>query len=806
MKVLKFGGTSVGSAVNIKKVHEIVSGRQEDVIVVVSALGGITDKILNAAKMAALGSEFYHDEMTVIRQRHLEVVNELFDGPEEIIAEINPLLQELEQVMMGVTLVSELTPKTLDRLLGMGERLSSLIVSRYFGCELKDASRFILTDNHFGKAAVDFNETNKRIVESFARFQGVAIVAGFIAKNKTGEYTTLGRGGSDYTAAIIAAALDAESLEIWTDVDGFMTADPKVIRKAYTIPVLSYTEAMELSNFGAKVIYPPTILPVYKKGIPVHIKNTMRPEEKGTLITKSAANGSERPIKGISSISRIALLTVQGIGMVGVAGISMRLFTALAMEKINVILISQASSENTISIAIEEHMADAAEEAIQNEFAREITLDQINKVVIEKNLSIVAIVGENMKHSTGIAGKLFTTIGRNGINVSAIAQGASEYNISWVVSNDDLRKTLNVVHESFFLSENAELNIFLIGVGLVGSHLLAQIDRQHERLLAENHLNLKITGIANSRRMVFDRDGIDVTSYKTLLDGSEKMSSVSDFISEMISMNMYNSVFVDCTASGEIARQYYKVLDANVSVVTANKIAASSEYENYALLKKTAKRKGVKFLFETNVGAGLPIINTLNDLVNSGDKVLRIEAVLSGTLNFIFNTLSEKIPFSKAVRMAKDAGYSEPDPRIDLSGVDVVRKLLILARESGYRIDQDEVKINSFIPEQYFTGTTDDFWSKLPELDISFESRRIELARNGMKWRFVASFEEGNAEVGLQEIGQRHPFYDLEGSNNLIIYRTERYNEFPMLIKGYGAGADVTAAGVFADIIKVSNI
>ena len=806
MKVLKFGGTSVGSAVNIKKVHEIVSGRQEDVIVVVSALGGITDKILNAAKMAALGSEFYHDEMTVIRQRHLEVVNELFDGPEEIIAEINPLLQELEQVMMGVTLVSELTPKTLDRLLGMGERLSSLIVSRYFGCELKDASRFILTDNHFGKAAVDFNETNKRIVESFARFQGVAIVPGFIAKNKTGEYTTLGRGGSDYTAAIIAAALDAESLEIWTDVDGFMTADPKVIRKAYTIPVLSYTEAMELSNFGAKVIYPPTILPVYKKGIPVHIKNTMRPEEKGTLITKSAANGSERPIKGISSISRIALLTVQGIGMVGVAGISMRLFTALAMEKINVILISQASSENTISIAIEENMADAAEEAIQNEFAREITLDQINKVVIEKNLSIVAIVGENMKHSTGIAGKLFTTIGRNGINVSAIAQGASEYNISWVVSNDDLRKTLNVVHESFFLSENAELNIFLIGVGLVGSHLLAQIDRQHERLLAENHLNLKITGIANSRRMVFDRDGIDVTSYKTLLDGSEKMSAVSDFISEMISMNMYNSVFVDCTASGEIARQYYKVLDANVSVVTANKIAASSEYENYALLKKTAKRKGVKFLFETNVGAGLPIINTLNDLVNSGDKVLRIEAVLSGTLNFIFNTLSEKIPFSKAVRMAKDAGYSEPDPRIDLSGVDVVRKLLILARESGYRIDQDEVKINSFIPEQYFTGTTDDFWSKLPELDISFESRRIELARNGMKWRFVASFEEGNAEVGLQEIGQRHPFYDLEGSNNLIIYRTERYNEFPMLIKGYGAGADVTAAGVFADIIKVSNI
>ncbi|GAP70680.1 aspartate kinase [Bacteroidales bacterium 6E] len=806
MKVLKFGGTSVGSAVNIKKVQEIVSGQSTDVVVVVSALGGITDKIVNAAKMAALGSDFYQDELEAIRERHFDVVTELFERPSGVMEEIGPLLQELEQVMMGVTLVNELTPKTMDRLLGMGERLSSLIISRYFGCELKDASGFILTDSQFGKATVDFAKTNAQIKSCFEQFHGVAIVPGFVAKNKAGEYTTLGRGGSDYTAAIIAAALDVDSLEIWTDVDGFMTADPKVIRKAYTIPVLSYTEAMELSNFGAKVIYPPTILPVYKKGIPVHIKNTLRPEADGTLITQSVANGRERPIKGISSISRIALLTVQGIGMVGVAGISMRLFTALAKEKINVILISQASSENTISIAIEEHSAEVAEEAIRKEFAHEIASDQINKVVVENNLSIVAIVGENMKHSTGIAGKLFTTIGRNGINVSAIAQGASEYNISWVVRNEDLRKTLNVVHESFFLSENVELNIFLIGVGLVGSHLLAQIARQHERLLNENHLNLKITGIANSRKMVFDRDGIDVANFKNLLSESEKMSKVSEFISEMISMNMYNSVFVDCTASGEIARQYHRILDANVSVVTANKIAASSEYENYALLKKTAKQKGVKFLFETNVGAGLPIINTLNDLVNSGDKVLRIEAVLSGTLNFIFNTLSDKIPFSKAVRMAKDAGYSEPDPRIDLSGVDVVRKLLILARESGYRIDKDDVRINSFIPEHYFEGSTDDFWAKLPELDQSFESRRKELSGKGMKWRFVASFEEGHAEVGLLEIGQQHPFYDLEGSNNLIIYRTERYNEFPMLIKGYGAGADVTAAGVFADIIKVSNI
>jgi bifunctional aspartokinase / homoserine dehydrogenase 1 len=806
MKVLKFGGTSVGSAVNIKSVRNIVFGQTDDVIVVVSALGGITDRILNAAKMASLGSDFYREELEAIRGRHQEVIEGLFDDSTDTAIEVNRIFSELEQVLTGVTLINELTPKTLDRLLGMGERMSSVIISQYFGSQLISAAEFIHTDNHFGKAAVDFPETNKRIREMFGGFKGVAVVPGFIARNKYGEATTLGRGGSDYTASIIAAALDASALEIWTDVDGFMTADPKVIRKAYTIPVLSYTEAMELSNFGAKVIYPPTILPVYKKGIPVHIKNTLRPEAPGTLITSGSSNGKERPIKGISSISKIALLTVQGIGMVGVAGISMRLFTALAHEKINVILISQASSENTISIAIEEHAAVIAEEAIRREFEPEIIQDQINRVIVENNLSIVAIVGENMKHSTGIAGKLFTTIGRNGINISAIAQGASEYNISWVVKNDDLRKTLNVVHESFFLSENAELNVFIIGTGLVGSHLLSQIANQQDRLLNENHLKLKITGIANSRKMAFDRDGIAVKEFKSILDASDFVSTNDDFVNEMIGMNMYNSVFVDCTAAEEISRWYNRILDANISIVTANKIAASSDYENYLSLKKTAKRKGIKFLFETNVGAGLPIINTLNDLVNSGDKVLRIEAVLSGTLNFIFNTVSEEIPFSRAVKMAQEAGYSEPDPRIDISGIDVVRKLLILARESGYRIDKEDVKVNSFIPEDYFQGSLDDFWRRLSVLDEPFEVRRKALANSGKKWRFVASFEEGNAQVGLQEIDSSHPFYDLEGSNNLIIYRTERYNEFPMLIKGYGAGAAVTAAGVFADLIKVSNV
>lgn len=806
MKVLKFGGTSVGTVANIKSVKNIVFSQSEDIIVVVSALGEITDKILNAAKMAALGTGFYHEELEIIKQRHTEVIEALFEDTSDVAGRVNELLSELDQVLTGVTLVNELTPKTLDRLLGMGERMSSIILSGFLGVPLKNSADYIITDSQFGKASVDFRETNCRLKDAFKGFSGVVVVAGFISRNKSGEFTTLGRGGSDYTAAIIAAALDARSLEIWTDVDGFMTADPRVIRKAYTIPVLSYTEAMELSNFGAKVIYPPTILPVYKKGIPVHIKNTMRPDGSGTLITKTSQNGKERPIKGISSISKIAMLTVQGIGMVGVAGIAMRLFTALARERINVILISQASSENTISIAIEEKASALAEGAICKEFEREIEHELINKVIVETSLSIVAIVGENMKHATGVAGKLFTTIGRNGINVSAIAQGASEYNISWVVKTDDLRKTLNVVHETFFLSENSELNVFLIGTGLVGSNLLKQVASQQERLLAENHLKFKIAGLANSRKMIFNRDGIDVSAYPGKLNVAEMNSSVDGFVDEMISMNLYNSVFVDCTASGEIAGSYHKVLDSNISVVTANKVAASSDYENYMLLKKTAKRKGVKFLFETNVGAGLPIINTLNDLVNSGDKILRIEAVLSGTLNYIFNTISSEIPFSKAIKMAKEAGYSEPDPRIDLNGVDVVRKLLILARESGYRIDKEDVCINSFIPEDYFAGSIHDFWARIGDLDIDFEERRKALESKGHKWRFVASFEEGNAQVGLKEIGSNHPFYDLEGSNNLIIYRTERYNDFPMLIKGYGAGAAVTAAGVFADIIKVSNI
>lgn len=806
MKVLKFGGTSVANAESIRKVGGIISRESDRIVVVVSALGGITDQILKAAGSAVHATGSVEAEVAAIRKRHTELIHELLGENREVLQSVGNILTELEQVLTGIALVNEMTPKTQDRILGMGERMSSVIISAFLGVKLVDTAGLIVTDSSFGKALVDYEETFTRITKALGNESQTVLVPGFIAKNKSGEYTTLGRGGSDYTAAIIAAALNASSLEIWTDVDGFMTADPRVIRNAYTIPELTYSEAMELSNFGAKVIYPPTILPVYKKDIPVLIKNTFRPEAPGTLITRNPANGKDRPIKGISSIPGIALLTIQGIGMVGVTGISMRLFSALAREKINVIFISQASSENTISIAIEEHFAKTAEAAIRKEFDREIAHDQINRILVEYDLSIVAIVGENMKHTTGIAGKLFSTIGRNGINITAIAQGASELNISWVVKNTDLHKTLDVVHESFFLSENIELNVFLIGTGLVGSNLLDQIAHQKKKLLTENHLRIKLTGIANVDKMVFRKDGIEPSEYKELLEESGTTSSVPEFVRQMKSMNLYNSVFVDCTASPRIAASYHEILESNISVVAANKIAASSEYDNYISLKQTAVRKGVKFLFETNVGAGLPIINTLNDLVNSGDKILHIEAVLTGTLNFIFNTISSEIPLSKAIRMAQEAGYTEPDPRVDLSGVDVVRKLLILARESGYRIDKEDVLIDSFIPKEYFAGSIDDFWKKIPELDHSFEEKRKVLAAGNRKWRFVASFEEGNSRVGLQEIESTHPFYDLQGSNNLIIYRTERYNEFPMLIKGYGAGAAVTAAGVFADIIRIARI
>jgi bifunctional aspartokinase / homoserine dehydrogenase 1 len=809
MKVLKFGGTSVGSVENLRKVKEIVDRVNDDVIVVVSAFGGITDKILNMAKTAATTKTFNTNEMTEITNRHISAVEALVK-PElkaTTIEKVQAKLNELENLMRGVSMIGELSARTLDRIGGMGEMLSSTIIAAYMEARWVNSMELIRTDSNFLKAVVDFDTTNKNIQIELQGFKGLAIAPGFVSSNSEGTPTTLGRGGSDFTGAIYAAALGADALEIWTDVTGFMTADPRVIRKAYTIDYLTYAEAMELSHFGAKVIYPPTILPVYRKRIPVWIKNTTQPHEAGTLIGYEKKYGKEqRPIKGISSISNITLLTLQGAGMVGVTGISMRMFTALAKEKVNVILISQASSENSISIAITSDDNGLAKSAIEQEFAHEIKIGYINGVLLEEDLSIVAIVGENMKESAGIAGKLFSTLGKNGVNIRAIAQGASELNISWVVKTIDLRKALNVVHESFFLSSYKELNLFVIGIGTVGGNFIGQLKQQQQKLLNENRLKLKLVGIANSKKMLFEPDGIDLENYKSALDQSVLKSDFDGFVQQMKTLNLFNSVFIDCTANEQLAQHYLDILEERISIVAANKVAASSAYADYKKLKDTALSNGIKFFYETNVGAGLPILSTIKDLINSGDQILKIEAVLSGTLNYIFNTISSEIPLSTAVNMAKQAGYSEPDPRIDLSGKDVVRKLLILAREAGYPLEESDVAVEKFIPQQLFDGSTDDFWNGLKALDTQFETLRTKLATENKRWRFVASFDNGTASVSLREVNQSSPFYHLEGSNNIILLTTSRYNEFPMQIKGYGAGAGVTAAGVFADVIRIANI
>ena len=663
---------------------------------------------------------------------------------------------------------------------------------------------FIRTEKKNGKHRLAVDLTNQLVREAFKDMPDVAVVPGFISRDKdTSETTNLGRGGSDYTAAIIAAALDAEVLEIWTDVDGFMTADPRVIKTAYTINELSYIEAMELCNFGAKVIYPPTIYPVCVKNIPIKVKNTFNPEHPGTLI-KDHIENDQKPIKGISSIKGTTLITVTGLSMVGVIGVNRRIFTTLANKGISVFMVSQASSENSTSIGVRDEDANDAVEVLNAEFAKEIETGAMFPMHAESGLATIAIVGENMKHTPGIAGKLFGTLGRSGISVIACAQGASETNISFVVDGRFLRKSLNVLHDSFFLSEYKVLNLFICGVGTVGGKLIEQIRSQYETLMQRNGLKLNVVGISSSKAGVYSRDGIDLDNYRELLKEPEAQGkSLKD---EVLGMNIFNSVFVDCTASKDIASLYQTFLEHNISVIAANKIAASSDYENYMRLKKTARNRGVWFRYETNVGAGLPIIGTINDLRNSGDKILKIEAVLSGTLNFIFNEIAADVPFSETVRRAKEQGYSEPDPRIDLSGTDVIRKLVILTREAGYQVEQADVEKNLFVPNEYFDGSVDDFWKKLPQLDADFEARRKKLEADGKRWRFVATMEDGKTNVALKEVDANHPFYRLEGSNNIVLLTTERYKEYPMLIQGYGAGASVTAAGVFANIMSIANI
>jgi len=810
LKVLKFGGSSVGSAEMILKVKKIVEAENNKCIVVVSAIKGVTDQLLKLSNMAVKRNEIYKNELEDLINNHINILRNTINDEnkrEVTIIKVKNIFSDLENILYGVFLLKEFSKKTLDYILSFGERLSATILSQVIeNAEYIDAREIIKTDNNFGNAKVDFGKTNELIIKKFEKINKIPVVTGFIASSQHEETTTLGRGGSDYTAAIIAAALNASICEIWTDVDGFMTADPRKVEKAYPIEHLSYIEAMELSHFGAKVVYTPTIQPLFSKNIPVHIKNTFNTKAQGTIISKTPHDAKISPIVGVSSIDEIDLLTLQGAGMVGVMGISMRLFSCLARNSVNIILITQASSEYSITFAINPKDTENAKNAILKEFANEIELRKILSLNIDTNLSIIAIVGEGMKNTPGISAKLFSSLGRNGVNVIAIAQGSSEYNISIVVDKKSLAKGLNAIHEEFFLSQYREINLYLVGLGTVGSSLCGQIQKQQKVLLEQHRLKINMIGIANIDKMLIDKKGIDLKKWKQDIDEKGENINLEKFTDTIKNLNLRNSIFIDCTASADVAALYKKLLSSYISVVAANKIAASSEYKNYAELKQLAKDKNVKFYYETNVGAGLPLISTINDLVKSGDNIIKIEAVLSGTLNFIFNVISEKVPMSEAIKLAKEKGYSEPDPRIDLSGTDVVRKLIILAREAGYVIEKEDVIINRFLPDECFKGDIENFWNTVKKYDSDFEVKRKQLEKENKRWRFIGEIYQGKAKCELTVIDSNHPAYNLEGSNNIVLITTERYKELPMVIKGYGAGAEVTAAGVFADIFRIANI
>ena len=811
MKVLKFGGTSVGSVASILSLQKIVEkeAKHQPIIVVVSALGGITDQLIATSQLALKGDERWRNEFDSIVARHHKMIDAIITDPhdrESLFNNVDSLFEQLQSIYYGVFLIHDLSHKTEDTIVSYGERLSSRIVATLIrGAKWFDSRKFIKTEEKQGKRSLDSELTNKLVLDTFSDLPRISLVPGFIAQDRdSGDITNLGRGGSDYTASILAASLNAEVLEIWTDVDGFMTADPRVIKSAYTINELSYAEAMELCNFGAKVIYPPTIYPVCVKNIPIKVKNTFNPDGKGTII-KSHVQNNQKPIKGLSSIKGTTVITVTGLSMVGVVGVNRRIFSSLANNGISVFLVSQAASENNTSIGVKDEDADNAVRVLNDEFRLEIEDGRMFPMHAESGLATVAIVGENMRRTPGISGKLFEVLGRSGISIIAIAQGASEMNISFVVKGTDLRKALNVLHDSLFLSEYKVLNLFICGVGTVGGMLIEQIKSQYEELKQNSNLKLKVVGIASSKNAIFNRDGLNLDNYREELKASEP-SNPEHLRDVILQMNIFNSVFVDCTASQDVAALYQSLLENNISVIAANKIAASGKYEDYYHLKQTAIQRGVKFRFETNVGAGLPIIGTINDLRNSGDKILKIEAVLSGTLNFIFNEIGAETPFSETVKRAKEQGYSEPDPRIDLSGKDVVRKLVILTREAGYKVEQEDVEKHLFVPNDYFQGSVEDFWKRLPELDANFEQRREKLAEEGKRWRFVATMDHGKTNVALKEVDSSHPFYNLEGSNNIVLLTTDRYKEYPMQIQGYGAGASVTAAGVFANIMSIANI
>ncbi|MBK9528167.1 MAG: bifunctional aspartate kinase/homoserine dehydrogenase I [Acidobacteria bacterium] len=813
MKVLKFGGSSVGSAETIEKVIEIVrvASETESCAVVLSAMQGTTDDLIAAGRAAESGDDGYIEILSNISDRHLKAIHELFhDGQTLAITDfVESTIKELSNLFEGVRLVRELSPKTLDRILSFGEIVSTRMVSARMiesgiENEWKDSRLVIRTDSNHCFGAVDFAETNTRVKEYFEASEAkLHIFPGFIASDSGGYTTTLGRGGSDYTAAIIAAAVDADVLEIWTDVSGMMTADPRFVKNVRQIPKITYREAMELSHFGAKVIYPPTIQPVMAKGIPVLIKNTFAPDDVGTLIEAESTSAKDM-IRGITSIDKITVLNLEGSGMVGIPGFSKRLFDALSRASINVILITQSSSEHSICVAIEEKFADLAKRAVDREFEYEIAVGRIDPLKVESGFSILALVGDNMKEHTGVSGKMFTTLGQNGININAIAQGSSERNISAIISSRDVRKAVNTLHEEFFSDGSKQINLYIAGVGLVGGKLIGQLLKQHDHVLNDMRLNLRVVGLASSTHAKYEEEGVDLTNYKDQVLAAEEMN-IDAFTDAIIENNLRNSIFVDVTANAAVVETYPKLLAKSISIIACNKVAASSEYDKYSHLKDLAREYGTNFFFETNVGAGLPVIHTLGDLLRSGDRVNRIEAVLSGTLNFVFNHYDGSRPFAEVVRQAQDEGYTEPDPRLDLSGTDVARKILILAREAGYKLEMTDIENTGFLPESCLAGSVDDFYAEMAKHEAHFRGLLDDAVSMGLTLKYIASFDNGKAAVGLQSIGPEHNFANLSGKDNAVLFYTDRYSEQPLVIKGAGAGADVTAAGVFADIIRAAR-